>query len=69
MPKDDEYRDYALKSVELAKRANTVGDRSRLLVLAEAWLELAERTAKAARKRLRGAVSDDDKKSKLQEPK
>jgi hypothetical protein len=50
--KEDEYRDYALTSIELAKRQPEGANKSRLLLLADAWLDLAERTAERAKSRL-----------------
>jgi len=50
--KEDEYRDYALTSIELAKRQPEGANQSRLLLLADAWLDLAERTAERAKARL-----------------
>jgi hypothetical protein len=45
MSKEHEYRDYAVTLMKLAQRAQGSSDRSRLLALAEAWLDLAERAA------------------------
>jgi DnaJ-domain-containing protein 1 len=44
MTKETEYRANAANSIELANRASSMGDRSRLLELAEKWLDLADRT-------------------------
>jgi hypothetical protein len=44
MSKRDEYRQFATTSLELAERTNA--DKMRLLLMAEAWLDLAERTAR-----------------------
>ncbi len=41
-----EYRRLAAASLDLAKRAVGLGDRTRLLFIAEAWLDLADRVAK-----------------------
>jgi len=43
MTKEDDYRRKAAESVQLAQRAATTGDKGRLLKLAEAWLDLADR--------------------------
>jgi hypothetical protein len=43
MSKAAEYRDNAAEVMDLANRAGTVGDKSRLLALAEKWLALADR--------------------------
>jgi hypothetical protein len=61
MSKEEEYRDHALESVELSKKLDSAADRSRLLLLAEAWLDLSEKAAKLARatqERLRGEKTD-----------
>jgi len=42
----DEYRRSAASMLDLAQRADSVADKNRLLVMAEAWLELAARVAK-----------------------
>jgi hypothetical protein len=42
----DEYRRSAASMLDLAQRADSVADKSRLLVMAEAWLDLAARAAK-----------------------
>jgi hypothetical protein len=49
MSKEQEYRDFALTTLELAKKHPAGADKSRLLVLAEAWVDLAERVAQKAR--------------------
>src|SRR5689334_17646898 len=41
-----EYRQLAAASLDLAKRAAVRADKMRLLVMAEAWLNLANRVAK-----------------------
>jgi hypothetical protein len=38
---EDEYRKYAADSLDLASKQPTSADKSRLLVMAEAWLDLA----------------------------
>jgi hypothetical protein len=43
MTKEDEYRQNAADTVQLAQRASSSSDKGRLLRLAEAWLDLAER--------------------------
>jgi hypothetical protein len=50
MSKEDEYRQHAAKTFQLAKGANSTGHRTRLLVMADAWLDLADRAQNAARK-------------------
>jgi hypothetical protein len=48
MGKEDEYRRHAAKTFELAKGANSTGHRTRLLVMADAWLHLADRAQNGA---------------------
>jgi hypothetical protein len=43
MSKAEDLRDKAAESLELAKAARTAERKSRLLILAQAWLQLAER--------------------------
>jgi hypothetical protein len=47
MSKDDEYRDYAARTMDLAQRASSSADKGRLLMMAEAWLDLADRVPSA----------------------
>jgi hypothetical protein len=49
MSNEDDYRRNAAESVELAHRASTTRDKSRLLSLAEKWLDLADRAQRLAR--------------------
>jgi hypothetical protein len=49
MSKEDEYRRHAANSLELAQRANSTADKARLLVMADAWLDLADRAHKVER--------------------
>jgi len=51
----DEYRRSAASMLDLAQRADSVADKNRLLVMAEAWLDLAVRAAKLTRTRWRDA--------------
>ena len=53
MSQEQEYREYAFKTIELAKKQPLGPDKTRLLGLAEAWLDLAERVASGAKKGLR----------------
>jgi hypothetical protein len=50
MTKESEYRANAANSIELANRACSMSDKSRLLELAEKWLDLAERAHKLTRR-------------------
>jgi hypothetical protein len=52
MSKEDEYRRHAANTFELAQRANSPSDKARLLVMADAWLGLADRARKVARQRV-----------------
>ena len=45
MVKHDEYRRFALLCLGLANTAPCLADRTHLLTMAEAWLDLAERAA------------------------
>jgi hypothetical protein len=49
MNKEDEYRRNAADTMQLARRASSSEDKGRLLKLAEAWLDLAERAHSAAK--------------------
>ena len=48
MTKETEYRANAANSIELANRAPNMNDKSRLLELAEKWLDLADRSQRLA---------------------
>ena len=54
--KQDDYRRYAAETVDLATRASSTADKRRLLAMAEAWLDLADR----AHKLMRGRASRVD---------
>jgi hypothetical protein len=47
--KEDEYRQNAPDTIQLAQRASSSSDKGRLLRLADAWLDLADRARNAAR--------------------
>jgi hypothetical protein len=51
--KKRQYRHFAAASLDLAKHARDEADKARLLAMAEAWLELAERTGPIAELRTR----------------
>jgi hypothetical protein len=55
--KQDEYRQFALHCLKLANTAASLADRARLLRMAEAWLDLAER---ATRQPPRHAIAPGD---------
>ena len=48
---ENDYRKHAADSLELANRQTTSADKSRLLLMAEAWLDMADRIAKRATRR------------------
>jgi hypothetical protein len=48
---EDEYRKHAADSFRLASKQSDSADKSRLLVMAEAWLDLADRITGRIRKR------------------
>lgn len=49
--KEDEYRQHAALLLELAARTTNNTDKSRLLLISEAWLNLAEKIARLAGRR------------------
>jgi hypothetical protein len=53
MTKEDDYRRNAADTIQVAHRASSSWDKGRLLKLAEAWLDLADRAHRPARN-LRG---------------
>jgi hypothetical protein len=55
MLKENEYRKHAAQTVDLAHRAATTADKGRLLALAEAWLDLADRAHRVAARHARKA--------------
>ena len=59
MSKEEEYRDYALTMLDLAKRQPESAEKSRLMTLAEAWLDLAERAARSPIARIQRFVDRD----------
>ncbi len=46
MAKENEYRKNAAETMHLVQRVSSTEDKSRLLKLAEAWLDLADRARK-----------------------
>jgi hypothetical protein len=51
MRKEFEYRTFAAACLELASKTSATVDKARLLAMAEAWLNLADRTARPAKRR------------------
>ena len=43
MTNQDDYRKHAAQLVDLARRSDCTADKGRLLAMAEAWLDLADR--------------------------
>ena len=43
MPSVDEYLQYAEQCVALAEKSSNAGDKARLLQMAQAWRDLAEK--------------------------
>jgi len=50
MSKEDEYMQSAAEAMELVRRASSNADKGRLLKLAQAWIDLADRAHDAARR-------------------
>jgi hypothetical protein len=50
MSLEDEYRKHAAESFKLASKQSDSADKNRLLVMAEAWLDLADRIAERIKK-------------------
>jgi hypothetical protein len=50
MTKEDDYRNNAAEMIQLARRASSSADKRRLLNMAEAWLDLADRSHNALRR-------------------
>jgi hypothetical protein len=57
MGKEENYRDFAAHCLDLATKSNETGDKSRLLAMAEAWLNVADKIARLV-KRPRVNVSE-----------
>ena len=56
MTKEADYLDNAADAVRLAQHAYSSSDKTRLLGLAEAWVDLAEKTHEAARRPQRPTI-------------
>jgi hypothetical protein len=56
MNREHEYRSRAAQTVDLARRASCSSDKGKLLDMAQAWLDLADRAHKVAKKRMRKMV-------------
>jgi hypothetical protein len=53
MNREEDYRAKAAASLHRPLRATCIADKGRLLVMAEAWLELADRARKVANRECR----------------
>ena len=51
--KDAQYRGFAASCLDLAKNSPTLVEKTRLLAMAEAWLNLADRVLQAAKRPIR----------------
>ncbi len=51
MSSEKQYRRFAAASLDLSERGTNSADKIRVLILAEAWLDLAERTTPLVRAR------------------
>jgi len=54
MGKVDDYRGFAAACLDLANGTADRADKTRLFLMAEAWLDLADRTARLVRRPIRG---------------
>ncbi len=50
LSKEDDYRQNAAETMQMVQRASSISDKGRLLKLVEAWLDLADRAHKTARR-------------------
>jgi hypothetical protein len=50
MTKETDFRQNAADTMKLAQSASSTADKGRLLKLAEAWLDLADRSRRIARR-------------------
>jgi hypothetical protein len=51
--REDDYRTFAARTLELASRTSNLKDKSHLLAMAEAWLNLSDKIA-----RLKGRIGE-----------
>jgi hypothetical protein len=54
MGKVDDYRGFAAACLDLANGTTDRADKTRLFLMAEAWLNLADRTARLVKRPIRG---------------
>jgi hypothetical protein len=48
--REDDYRKFAAQTLELAGRASNLKDKTHLLAMAEAWLNLADKIARLVKR-------------------
>jgi hypothetical protein len=48
--REDDYRRFAAQSLDLASRTSNLKDKTHLLAMTEAWLNLADRIARLAKR-------------------
>jgi len=58
MSKCDDYKRFAASSLELAHKTENPTDKARMLGMAEAWLDLADRLSRLLNRRTRTARED-----------
>jgi hypothetical protein len=66
MTKQDDYLQSAADAMELVRRAPSNEDKGRLLKLAQAWVDLADRARKAARRIRKPFLAEPLEPSKLE---
>ena len=54
MSREDDYRRSAASCFDLASKAGSLGERTRLLVMAEGWLDLINRVSRLATRQISG---------------
>ena len=53
MSKEDEYRGFAASYLKVANATGNIAEKTRLLAMAEAWLDLAGRASRSAKQHAR----------------
>ena len=53
MSKEDEYRGFAASYLKFANASGNIAEKTRLLAMADAWLDLAGRASRSAKQRAR----------------
>jgi hypothetical protein len=67
MAKPDEYRKYAADAVRLASGGSTSAETTRLLVLAERWLDLADAEDERSKADHRFRIIEEDDRRRVSE--